>query len=142
VLSVHDGEPDHEARRSQLALLPYALTQGARARSGHAGLAGNHVVIELDGRAGCVVLAHLRAGSVAVAAGEPVATGQVLGACGNSGNSTQPHLHIQVMDSPDAATARGLPLSFRRYRARDRRGGEPVVVEQGVPNESEVVEAL
>src|SRR5512139_2533794 len=32
VMSVHDGEPDHEARRSQLALIPYALTQASRAR--------------------------------------------------------------------------------------------------------------
>jgi murein DD-endopeptidase MepM/ murein hydrolase activator NlpD len=65
-----------------------------------------------------------------------------LAACGNSGNSTQPHLHIQIMDSADPFTARGLPMSFREYQVLRRRGGPPVVVEQGIPGESEVVEPL
>jgi hypothetical protein len=47
VVSVHDGEPDHVARRSQFALLPYALTQAARARRGAGALAGNQVILEL-----------------------------------------------------------------------------------------------
>ena len=142
VVSVHDGEADHEARRSQLALVPYALTQAARVRAGAGAIAGNHVVLELQDRGGHVVLAHLRAGSIRVGVGESVAAGQELGACGNSGNSTQPHLHIQIMDSADAFAARGLPMSFRDYRAWRRPGGSPVVVEQGIPNESEVVEPL
>jgi hypothetical protein len=57
VLSVHDSEADHEARRSRLALVPYMLTQAARARAGAAGLAGNHVILELDDRRAYVVLA-------------------------------------------------------------------------------------
>ena len=142
VVSVHDGETDHVARRSQLALVPYALTQAARARRGAGALAGNHVVLELADRGGYVVLAHLRAGSIRVAAGEPVAAGRELAACGNSGNSTQPHLHVQVMDSADPLTARGVPMSFRSYRAWPRPGGPPVVVDQGIPRESEVVEPL
>ena len=72
---------------------------------------------QMEGRGGYVVLADLRAGSIRVGVGEPVASGQELGACGNSGNSTQPHLHIQIMDSADAFAARGLPMSFRSYRA-------------------------
>lgn len=142
VVAVHDGETDHEARRSQLTLVPYLLTQAGRARSGAHSLAGNHVVLELDDRRGYVVLAHLRAGSLRVGSGDPVAVGQELAACGNSGNSTQPHLHIQVMDGADAHSARGLPMSFRGYRLRRRAGGPSVVVEQGMPGESEVVEPL
>jgi hypothetical protein len=142
VVSVHDGEADHVARRSQLALVPYALTQAARVRGGAGAIAGNHVILELEDRGGYVVLAHLRAGSIRVGVGESVAAGRELAACGNSGNSTQPHLHIQVMDSADPFTARGLPMSFREYRVRRRHGGPPVVVEQGIPNESEVVEPL
>ncbi|MGO1935708.1 MAG: M23 family peptidase, partial [Cellulosimicrobium funkei] len=69
VVAVHDGEPDHEARRSPTALLGYALTQAARARRGAAALAGNHVVLALDPPGTYVVLAHLRAGSVAVEPG-------------------------------------------------------------------------
>jgi hypothetical protein len=142
VVSVHDGEADHVARRSQLALLPYALTQTARVREGAGAIAGNHVIVELEDGRGYVVLAHLRAGSIRAGAGEAVAAGRELAACGNSGNSTQPHLHIQVMDSADPFTAHGLPMSFREYRVWRRSGGSPVVVERGIPNESEVVEPL
>jgi hypothetical protein len=142
VVAVHDGQADHEARRSQFALVSYALTQAARARAGAGALAGNHVILELTNRDGYVVLAHLRAGSIRVGEGDPVALGQELGTCGNSGNSTQPHVHIQVMDSTDPFTARGLPLAFREYRVWRRRGGSSDVVGQGLPNESEIVEPL
>jgi hypothetical protein len=142
VVSVHDGEADHVARRSQLALVPYALTQAARVRGGAGAIAGNHVILELKDRGAYVVLAHLRAGSIRVGEGELVVAGRELAACGNSGNSTQPHLHIQIMDAADPFTARGLPMSFRDYRVWRRSGGSPVVVEQGVPHESEVVEPL
>lgn len=140
IVTVHDGEVDHEARRSQLALVPYMLTQAARARRGAGGLAGNHVVLELADGAGYVLLAHLRAGSLRVAVGDVVAAGQEVGLCGNSGNSTQPHLHLQVMDAPDARVARGVPMAFRDYLARPRRGGRTVTVGAGLPGESEVVE--
>jgi murein DD-endopeptidase MepM/ murein hydrolase activator NlpD len=140
VVSVHDGEADHVARRSPVARVPYALTQASRARGGAGALAGNHVILQLEDRGAYVVLAHLRAGSIRVRAGEPVTAGQEVAACGNSGNSTQPHLHIQAMDAADPFAARGLPMSFRDYRARRRAGGPPVVVDRGVPGESEIIE--
>lgn len=142
VVSVHAGERDHVARRSQFALAGYALTQAARVRGGAGAIAGNHVVIELEDGEGYVVLAHLRAGSIQVDVGDAVTAGQELATCGNSGNSTQPHLHIQVMDSADPFTARGLPMSFRNYRAWHRHGGPQVEVEQGLPHESDIVEPL
>ncbi|MEV4619405.1 M23 family metallopeptidase [Asanoa sp. NPDC049573] len=132
VVAVHDGEPDHEARRSPLTLAGYALTQALRARGGAAAIAGNHVILAVAG--GYVVLAHLRAGSVRVRVGSPVVAGQQVGDCGNSGNSTQPHLHIQAMDGSDPFAARGLPMEFR-YRVAGRG-----VIERGVPGEAEVVE--
>ncbi len=141
VAVVHDGEPDHAARRSQVALVGYALGQAARARRGAGAIAGNHVIVEIIG-GGYVVLAHLRCGSVVVRPGELVEVGQQLGSCGNSGNSTQPHLHIQVMDSSDPVTARGVPMAFRSYRAWRGTNWPPRVVSQGIPNESEIVETL
>ena len=140
VVSVHDGEADHEARRSQPALISYALTQGARARAGGGALAGNHLIIEQDAGQRYVLLAHLRLGSTTARAGDRVAAGQEVASCGNSGNSTQPHLHIQVMDDADPLRARGLPMSFRDYRVWPRPGGPPALVGEGVPEESEVVE--
>lgn len=123
VVAVHDGEPDHEARRSQPALLAYALTQAGRARRGPAAIAGNHVVISLAADGPFVLLAHLKRGTVSVRPGDTVAAGDHVGGCGNSGNSTEPHVHVQVTDSTDWATTRGLPITFR---SRDGRVWLPV----------------
>ena len=114
VVLVHDGEVDHEARRSPLTAVPYLLTQGRRAASGAAGLAGNHVVIAIGDAGPYVLLAHLQRGSVSVQPGESVADGQPVGRCGNSGNSTEPHVHLQVSDSTDWTSASGLPFAFAR----------------------------
>ena len=142
VVRVHDGEDDHAGRRSQLTLVPYALGQRARLREGVAAVAGNHVVIALPDGGAFVALAHLRAGSLRVAPGTVVAAGQPVADCGNSGNSTQPHLHVQVMDSVDLSVARGLPLAFRRFRERPRAARRSEVRELGVPGEGAVVEPL
>lgn len=114
VALVHDGELDHEARRSQLALMPYMLGQPRRAQRGAPGLAGNHVVIALGSDGPFVLLAHLQRASVHVQPGQPVTVGAPVAQCGNSGNSTEPHLHLQVSDSTDWTSARGLPFAFRR----------------------------
>lgn len=60
---------------------------------------GNHVLIQ-HRQDEFSLLAHLRKGSVAVAAGDCVRVGQKIGECGNSGHSTQPHLHFHVQDGP------------------------------------------
>jgi len=141
VVAVHDGEPDHAARRSQLALVPYMLGQAGRLWKGPAAIAGNHVVVEL--RAGVfAALVHLRRGSLRVAVGDAVVTGQQLGECGNSGNSTQPHVHVQLMDSADLAVARGVPVAFRGYREWVAGSDHPATVATGIPGERSVVEPL
>jgi hypothetical protein len=142
VVGVHDGEVDHEARRSQLTLVPYALGQAARLRQGPAALAGNHVVLALRDSGAFVVLAHLRAGSIRVQVGQEVTSGQHLADCGNSGNATQPHVHVQVMDHQDPTVARGLPMTFRRFREWPRGAGRFEVRESGLPAEGAVVEPL
>lgn len=142
VVAVHDGEIDHEARRSQLALVPYALGQRGRLRHGVGAIAGNHLVIALSGSGAFVALAHLRAGSIRIAVGEEVTTGQPVAECGNSGNSTQPHVHVQVMDSPDVSVARGVPMAFRRFREWPRGAQHPQIREPGIPGEGAMVEPL
>jgi murein DD-endopeptidase MepM/ murein hydrolase activator NlpD len=114
VESIHDGEPDHEGRRSQLVLVPYLLGQVRRARRGPVGLAGNHVIIAIEGTGPFLLLAHLQRGSVQLPPGQWVSESDPVGRCGNSGNSTEPHLHLQVSDSTDWTNARGLPIAFRR----------------------------
>lgn len=140
VSAMHDGEPDHAARRSPLTLVSYLASQASRAQSGAAALAGNHVVVELAGGGRFVVLAHLKHSSIRVRPGDRVQVGQHLGDCGNSGNSTQPHLHLQVMDELDPFAARGVPIAFRSFRAWSRPSEPPRVVTEGLPNEAETVE--
>lgn len=141
VVRAHDRETDHAARRSQLALVPYALGQRERLRHGVTAVAGNHLVMELAERGVFVALAHLRSGSVRVRVGEGVRLGQQVAECGNSGNSTQPHVHLQAMDSADALVARGLPMVFRRFREWPRGAAQqPQVREAAMPAEGAVVE--
>jgi hypothetical protein len=138
VVAVHDGEPDHVARRSQFSLVPYALGQARRVREGLPSIAGNHVTVSLGPSGPWVWLAHLRQGTIRVRPGDEVSTGDWLGDCGNSGNSTEPHVHVQVMDSLDPRNARGRPIAFRSYRLV--RSGR--VVTEGMPGESEIIEPV
>jgi hypothetical protein len=142
IVQVHDGEPDHVARRSQVALVPYALGQAARARTGVHAIAGNHVVIAADRGLGFVALAHLQAGSIEVGMGDHITVGRRIARCGNSGNSTQPHVHIQAMDGPEPARASALPVTFRDFRQWQRGSAESEDVSRGVPLERAVVEPL
>lgn len=142
VVAVHDGEPDHEARRSPLALIPYALGQGSRLRQGVNAITGNHVAISHRDSGTFVTLVHLRSGSLRVRVGDEVTAGQRLAECGNSGNSTQPHVHVQVTDSLDWPVARGVPLRFRSYRELRSTSARFQDIGTGIPEEAAVVEPL
>ena len=109
VVAVHDSEPDHAAYRG-LPSIAYALTQRGRLRAGWAGLAGNHVLIQAE--AAVIALCHLQQGSLAVRSGQRVTAGEVIARCGNSGNSTEPHVHLQAVDSLEIERAHALPITF------------------------------
>ena len=59
----------------------------------------NNLVVDIGGGR-YVVMAHLKQGSVTVRVGDVVRRGQPLAAVGNSGHTNEPHLHLQVQDSP------------------------------------------
>ena len=59
--------------------------------------------------------AHLQNGTVAVKMGQRVAANTVVGHLGNSGNSTNPHLHFGLLDRPDFIAGYSLPYVFARY---------------------------
>jgi murein DD-endopeptidase MepM/ murein hydrolase activator NlpD len=140
VVDRHDGEPDHEARRSPVALVPYMLGQRARLRQGIGAIAGNYVILALPDRGAFVALVHLRRGSLLVDVGDEVTVGEHLADCGNSGNSTQPHLHVQAMDSQDLTVARGIPIVFRRFREQLPGNRSSELRGREVPDEGAVVE--
>ncbi|WP_324187582.1 M23 family metallopeptidase [Thiomicrorhabdus heinhorstiae] len=58
---------------------------------------GNYVRLNCGGK--MILLAHLRQGSVVVSLGERFFSGQLIAEVGNSGNSLEPHLHVDVADN-------------------------------------------
>ena len=52
-------------------------------------------------------------GSLTVREGDRVQAGQPDARCGNSGNSSEPHLHFQLMDGPGPDSARGVPFTWQ-----------------------------
>ena len=60
-----------------------------------------------------VALCHLQEDSIDVRLGQHVHVGDVLGRCGNSGNSTEPHVHVQAIDDRDVERANAVRLTFR-----------------------------
>lgn len=80
---------------------------------GTIGPRANALVLDIGGDR-YVTMAHLKQGSVTVRAGDLVVSGQLLAAVGNNGNSSQPHLHLQVQDSTaDANAEHTYPMVFR-----------------------------
>jgi hypothetical protein len=70
------------------------------------------------------VFGHLKLGSTRVSAGQHVTRGQVLGLCGNSGNSDEPHLHYQLQDSNVPARESTIKVFFQNLVVRhDSVGG-------------------
>lgn len=110
VAGVHHTAPDHPSFRG-LPSVMYALTQGRRAAGGWPQLAGNHVMIDAVGGP-VIAVCHLQRGSVQVRQGQRVRVGQTLGRCGNSGNSTEPHVHLQAIDRLDVRHAYPVPITF------------------------------
>ncbi len=93
----------------------------------------NYVIIDhLNGEFS--VLLHLKKGSIIVAVGDTVVKGQEIGKVGNSGNSTQPHLHYQLATSNSLdGNGIGLPIQFLNYYE------DNVLVERGEPIRGQIV---
>ena len=133
VVAAHDGWPDimeiNNLRDSFNAMFHTPRSNGNDFRP----LAGNHVIIQTDQFS--AVLAHLRNGSVKATEGQHVKAGDLLGEVGNSGNTTGPHLHFQLMKGDNPFTATGVPCRFRSY---ERYYGKSwVTVTNGIPGKLE-----
>ncbi|OJG76919.1 hypothetical protein RV10_GL003166 [Enterococcus pallens] len=78
---------------------------------------GNHVYLKVKETGTYILLNHLKKDSVLVNVGDEVTVGQKLGRIGNSGSTSEPHLHIHHQrqnpnDVPYPVLAEGLPLYF------------------------------
>jgi murein DD-endopeptidase MepM/ murein hydrolase activator NlpD len=93
---------------------------------------GNQVILD-HGDGEFSFLVHLQRGSVRVRQGQRVEAGEVLGSCGNSGHSTEPHLHYHLQTTAEFQAGEGLPAQFLGYRADGAR------VARGEPTRGQVV---
>ena len=84
--------------------------------------AGNYISIDI-GQGRFVVLAHLRQGSIRVREGSVVKRGQALAQAGNSGNTSTPHLHLQVQSHADFYHPRQQAFPFLFRQVTRVRGG-------------------
>lgn len=80
---------------------------------------GNHVILKHK-HGEYSVVAHLKQHSVNVREGDRVEEGQIVGACGNSGNSSEPHIHFHVMD--DAAWEKATSIRIKLQQKEPLRG--------------------
>ena len=88
---------------------------------------GNHVIIDHE-NGEFSMLAHFKEGSIVVSVGDVVTKGQELGKAGNSGNSSEPHLHYQLQTNANPMNGEGLPAQFLNYYANETfvENGEPI----------------
>jgi murein DD-endopeptidase MepM/ murein hydrolase activator NlpD len=89
--------------------------------------AGNHIVVEVA-PSEYLFIAHLKAGTISVSSGQQVRRGDVVGRVGNSGNSSEPHVHLHLQDAPEAGAGEAIPLLFSDYVLEDG-----TVVPRGTP---------
>ncbi len=139
VAAVVDGQRDHRSRDTWPTLVWMMVVEAfVRELAGQRRILGNHVVVD-HGDGVWSAYAHLRRGSPVVRAGERVSAGDVLAEVGNSGNTTEPHLHFQLMDAPVATGAAGLPWRWRGLELLDQTdptrttGGPKASALDGVP---------
>lgn len=74
--------------------------------------AGNYVII-LHPNKEYSMIAHFKKDSIVVKKGETVNEGQLIGQCGNSGNSSEPHIHFQVMNYPSLNLGKSIRIQFQ-----------------------------
>ncbi len=74
---------------------------------------GNMIVID-HGNGEFSMLAHFKYDSIKVKPGDKVKQGDVLGLCGNTGNTSEPHVHFQLQDNASRLKANGLPAPFAK----------------------------
>jgi murein DD-endopeptidase MepM/ murein hydrolase activator NlpD len=111
VVEVKDGIPENIP--NQTPVVPITLDT----------VAGNHINLDLGGGV-YAMYAHLQPGSLRVKVGDKVKRGQVLALVGNTGNSTEPHLHFQLMNGNSPLGSDGLPYALSGFVETKRITGD------------------
>lgn len=77
------------------------------------GASGNMLIID-HGNSEYSYIAHFKERSIKLEVGDRVKRGEVIGLCGNSGNTSEPHIHYHLQDSDLIEGANGIPAQFRK----------------------------
>jgi len=101
VVSIHDGMPDQT---------PFDFMV-PKSKSDYG---GNNLILEIAPKV-FAWYAHLRQGSLTVKVGDAVMAGVPIAKLGNTGPSEGPHLHLGLIDKPDAIAGRSLPFVFESF---------------------------
>ena len=108
VVAVKDGIPENVPGANSRAVPITLETVG-----------GNHVILDLGGGR-YAFYAHLQPGKIPVKMGDKVKRGQTVGLVGNSGNSTEPHLHFHISDANSPLGSDGLPYVFPSFEVQGK----------------------
>jgi murein DD-endopeptidase MepM/ murein hydrolase activator NlpD len=110
---------------------------------------GNHIILDLGGGV-YAFYAHLQPGSLRVKVGDKVKAGEVIALLGNSGNSTEPHLHFHLIDRSSPLGGEGLPFAYPSYQLLGKGSldeavhvdwlAAPKTVRGEIPAEDEIVD--
>ena len=66
------------------------------------------------------ILAHLKSNSIRVKLGDKVKAGQVLGSCGNSGHTAEPHLHFHLQTDENSLKAKGIRIILKKVFVKNK----------------------
>ncbi len=99
VVEVGDGNPDSK------------ITVDRKATCASSDIRGNYVLTQ-HGKGEYSLLAHLKPDSIKVSVSQHVSRGEKIAQCGNSGNSSEPHLHFHIQAGLSFYSSPGLPIEF------------------------------
>jgi murein DD-endopeptidase len=110
-------------------------------------IGGNHVITDM-GNGLYAFYAHMQPGTLRVKVGDKVHRGQVLGLLGNTGNSSEPHLHFDICNASSMLACEGFPYAFASFEVVGKGEGwkssdsheAAVKHEMEIPTEDEVVQ--
>ncbi len=113
------NEPVYAPCYGQVLLLENTLSDNSIGQTDELHLAGNFVMLQCDGVE--IVLAHLKQSSIEVVVGQWVEPDSMLGRVGNSGNSSEPHLHLHAETQNDelkVLNGQSVPITFNNQFIR------------------------
>ena len=85
---------------------------------------GNFIVIKHNEKEYSAI-AHIAPGSISVKVGDAVKRGDVIAKCGNSGNTSEPHIHFQLQTGKSFYLSASLPIAFTNIHTQDSAGYNP-----------------